>query len=260
MKKTIRYYSHLSWFHFREPFSDLKTSFVTFFLYAFFVVLLSQLWQRYNSLNSLFIKSEVLLYLGVTESLFMTFLRSKNIITASEDFAIGLVRPRLWLVRECATLISTTLSQRLLFAAVLVPTLVLSGAWPSQFPHVYLRLFSIFVILALPQALISLTFSTLRLSFAQTDYFILPFGKIFLALGGVFGPLSDYGEPWRSIFLQLPGSDLFFQPAYFVVKGSFHQMDALHWLGRIGALCMIFLILNLYLYRRGRRSFQGWGG
>jgi hypothetical protein len=260
MKKSLRYYFHLSWFHFREPFSDLKTSFVTFFLYAFFVVLLTQLWQRYNSLNSLFIRNEVLLYIGVTESLFMTFLRSNSIVAASEDFAISLVRPRHWFIRECVTLLSTTFGQRLIFAAILIPTLALNGAWPSQFPVVYLRYFSIYVILALPQALISLTFSTLRLSFPQTDYFILPFGKIFLALGGVFGPLSDYGEPWRTLFLQLPGSGLFFQPAYFVVKGSFYQTDSLHWLGRIGFLCIFFLLLNVYLYRKGRRSFQAWGG
>ena len=94
----------------------------------------------------------------------------------------------------------------------------------------------------------------------ETRYLVLPITKIFLALGGVFGPLADYGEPGKSIFLQLPASDLFFQVGHFCVKGEFYQISTLEWFLRIAFWIIVFFILNLAFFNFARKRHQSFGG
>jgi hypothetical protein len=244
----------------REPFTDFLATGITYVLYCFFVWLLSMVWMRFNAHNSLFTFKQVLLYIGVTELLFMSFLSLRAITGATEDFALFLARPRSWVGREIMANIGMNLGKRLLFALSLIGFSYLLGAQPEDPPAFLARLALLLVLLALPQALIATLFSTLRLTFPQSDYFVLPFSKIFLALGGVFGPLSDYGEPWRWVFLNLPGADLFFQPAFFAVHGYFFETDFANWALRLIVLNAVLLIVTLFFYQRGRRAYQAWGG
>jgi hypothetical protein len=260
MLRELRYYCLFAWFRLREPFTDFKATGVLYILYCFFIWILSHVWLKYNVSTENFNYKTVFLYVGVTEMLFMSFLITRNITSGSEDFALFLARPRSWLGREIAANIGQALGRRLLFAASLVVFSFILGVHPISYPAFLVRIFALLLLLALPQALISALFSSLRLSYPQTDYFILPFGKLFLALGGVFGPLSDYGQPWREIFLQLPGSDLFFQPAYFAVHGHFFMTDASHWLMRLGIIQLVLFLLLFSFYRRGRHLYQAWGG
>lgn len=257
-KAELRYYLHLGSFRLREPFTDFRATGITYLLYCFFIWLLSHVWLKYHAAGSRFAYESVFLYIGVTEMLFMSFLSQRSIAGSTEDFALFLARPRSWVGRELTANIGTNLGKRLLFlTSLLVFALVLRIPWDLGFLG---RALLLLAALALPQALLATLFSTLRLSFPQTDYFILPFSKLFLALGGVFGPLSDYGEPWRGIFLQLPGSDLFFQPAYFAVHGEFYETSAAQWLLRQLILNSALLAILLFFYRRGRRHYQAWGG
>lgn len=256
----FRYYGQLLVFRLKEPFTDFRATAITYGLYCFFVYLLAAVWQRFHAGESLFSYEQVFLYVGITELLFMSFLLPRQISGSTEDFALFLARPRSWVGREIAANIGAAAGKRLLFLACLLTFALLLGQLPDQPAGFCLRALFLLCVLALPQALLSTFFSSLRLSFPQTDYFILPFSKLFLSLGGVFGPLSDYGEPWRSIFLQLPGSDLFFQPAYFAVHGSFYQMSATHWMLRLFGINAVLLALVLFFYRRGRAKYQAWGG
>jgi hypothetical protein len=256
----FRFYFTLGKFRFREPFTDIRSTGVTYFLYCFFIWLLSQVWFRYNAEGSVFSYAEVFLYIGVTEMLFMSFLNLRQISNGSEDFALFLTRPRSWLGREIVANIGSALGKRIMFLLSLMIFSSFLGLGPAHPLEFVGRVTILLGMLSLPQALIATLFSTLRLSYPQTDYFVLPFSKLFLALGGVFGPLSDYGEPWREIFLYLPGSDLFFQPAYFAVHGSFYQTSPSAWAFRQVILHGLIFGLVLFFYRKGRRSYQAWGG
>lgn len=260
LKAEARYYVRLAYFRMREPFTDFRATGITYLLYCFFIWLLSRVWLKFNGGTSDFTYAEVFFYIGVTEMLFMSFLNARLITTGSEDFSLFLARPRSWMGRELAANIGSALGRRLLFCASLATLALLLQLAPEGLPGVAGRIAILLAVLAIPQALIATLFSALRLSFPQTDYFILPFGKLFLSLGGVFGPLSDYGEPWRSLFLNLPGSDLFFQPAYFAVHGHFYRTNAVDWALRQVLIDSVLFALLWIFYRRGRRNFQAWGG
>lgn len=192
--------------------------------------------------------------------LFMSFLNTRQISSGSEDFSLFLARPRSWLGREVTANIGTAFGKRLLFFLSLVIFASILQIAPEDPTGFVARSAFLIVVLALPQALIATLFSTLRLSYPQTDYFILPFSKLFLSLGGVFGPLSDYGEPWRKIFLLLPGSDLFFQPAFFAVHGAFYETTFTAWLMRQVIIDSVLIVVLFYFYQKGRKTFQAWGG
>jgi hypothetical protein len=260
MLTEFRYYFLLMKFRLREPFTDFRATAITYTLYCFFIWLLSLVWLRYNAANSHFSYAQVFLYIGVTEMFFMSFLSTRLIASSTEDFSLFLARPRSWVGRELAANIGSSLGKRILFATSLIAFSYLLRVYPDHLGKFIARIVFLFIVLALPQALLSALFSSLRLSFPQSDYFILPFSKLFLSLGGVFGPLSDYGEPWRGIFLKLPGSDLFFQPAYFAVHGYFYETNSLAWFLRVCAIDAVLGLLLFFFYRRGRRVFQAWGG
>ncbi len=190
----------------------------------------------------------------------MTFLRTKLIRDGTEDFSLSLARPRSWIGRELFSYMGGAFGGRLAFLLVLILLAVLTRRQPADWWSFFARVFVILIVLAPCQALFVAVFSSLRLSFPQTDYFVLPVSKVFLALGGVFGPLSDYGSPYREIFLQLPGSDLFFQPAHYVLFGYFFEISFVEWLLRIGAFCLVMLLMLLLALHMGKSRFQSWGG
>lgn len=260
MRAELRYYFLMMKFRLKEPFTDFRATAITYLLYCFFIWLLSLVWLRYNSGGSHFRYEQVFLYIGVTEMFFMSFINSRVIAGATEDFALFLARPRSWLGREIAANAGNALGKRIMFGLSLLIFSAILHVRPENYLLFVLRLLALLLLLAPAQALVVTLFSSLRLSHPQTDYFILPFSKLFLALGGVFGPLSDYGEPWRGIFLQLPGSDLFFQPAHFAVHGYFYGMDFTTWLLRLTAFNLFLTILVFIFYYRGRRFYQAWGG
>jgi hypothetical protein len=256
----LRYYFILGSFRAKEHFTDWSSNAIAYVLYCFFIWVLAFVWSKFKMLNSDFDYDHVFYYIGVTELLFMTFLSSRSIVSATEDFSLSLVRPRSWIAREIVANLGSCIGKRLLYFFALVVFSQIMRVHIEDFGQFIFRLFILMFLLALPQALLSTLFSALRLSFPQTDYFILPFGKLFLSLGGVFGPLSDYGEPYKTWLLKLPGSDLFFQPAYFAVFGKFYQSSIADWLMRIIAIQIGLFLLLLFFYRRGRRNYQAWGG
>lgn len=258
--KDLRYYFFLFKFKFKEPFSDLKATGITYALYCFFIWILAHVWLKFNSTNSVFTFETVIVYIGISELFFMSFLSTRQLNEATEDFSLFLARPRSWLGREIIGNMAMNFGKRSLYLLTLILFIFAIQITRLNIIDILLRASVFLILLALPQALLATMFSTLKLSYPQTDYFVLPFSKLFLALGGVFGPLSDYGEPWRSIFLKMPGSDLFFQPAYFVTHGSFYQMTFLDWLTRIIIIQSILIVIVLFYYRKGRKNFQSWGG
>lgn len=258
--ESIRFNARHAWFNLREQFSDLPTAVASNILLPFFIWILSQVWDRFNSHLNNFSFAQIIIYLGVTETLYMTFLRTASINRASGDFSIALARPRSWLATSFSGLVGRSLGSRifmLLFLALFLPVL---GAHVSEAGSATLRLLMLLPWLSIMQGLVALSFSIAQVLWHQTNYFLLPFGKIFLVLGGVWGPLSDFSEPWKKWLLVLPPSDLFFQPAYFCVFNRFYGITPVEWLLRTAVLAISLTLTNFYFFRVAKSRHQSYGG
>lgn len=71
-------------FSFRESWTNLANGLVGFLLFPLFMFILAQMWKKFNSHLGNYTYKEILAYIGVTEILFLTFLRSGNINQAME--------------------------------------------------------------------------------------------------------------------------------------------------------------------------------
>ncbi len=256
----MTFYLRLGWFQFREQFSDIASGLVGYLLFPFFMFVLAKMWERFNAYQGNFTFTEVMSYVAVTEIYFMTFLRGAVYGRASADFSLSLARPRNWLAMSFAGIFARTLSARtLLWVTFLIFAPLL------QIPHATLTVVAsralLFLLpLTIWSTLFSLLFASAQVFWEKTQFFTLPISKIFLALGGVFGPLNDFSEPWRGMMIALPSSDIFFQVGYFCVRGEFYQLTPLEWLARVGIQCAILAILAAVFFRVARRYHQSYGG
>jgi hypothetical protein len=257
---SMTFYVRYGWFQLRERFTDLASSVAYLLLYPFFIWLLAQMWGRFNAYQGNYSLSEVYVYLSITELLFMTFLRSPFMNRANADFSITLARPRSWLRLALAGQIGATLGGRLVYSSAALVVLHLLDISSSLIFTSFLRLLMFLPILGVIEALMASLLQCAQLIWHETRYLTLPISKIFLALGGVFGPLADYGEPGRSIFLELPASDMFFQVGHFCLRGEFYQMTILEWCLRMALWTLIFLFLAVICSRYARKHHQSFGG
>ena len=255
-----RFHLRFGLFSVREQFGDVRASLAANALIPFFVWLLSRLWERFNGSQGNFTLAEIVVYIGLTEVLYMTFVRPASVGRASCDFSIALARPRSWLVTSFSGLVGRSLGGRLFMLAILIPVFPLMGAESSHVGTSMLRLFLLLPWLALLQGLMALFFAIAQVLWHKTDYFFLPVGKVFLVLGGVWGPIADFNEPWRGWLLKFPPSDLFFQPAYFCIKGHFYGLSGTEWFLRTGLLALFLLIVNVFFFRIAKTRHQSFGG
>jgi hypothetical protein len=260
MQERIRFYGRWSAFQFQERFTDLGGTVAFLLLYPFFIWLLVQMWGRFNSSQMNYTREEMAIYVSITELLFLTFLRSSFLQRSQADFSIGLSRPRSWVAMTFVGQFGSSFGGRILYAILALIFVPLLGVPITQILEAFYRLLFLLPILGVIEALLSTLLATAQIRWHETRYFVLPTTKIFLALGGVFGALADYGEPGRSLFLRLLPSDLFFQPAHFCVKGSFYQLSLGEWLGRLGLWTVTLSIGGYFFYRSSRRVHQSFGG
>lgn len=260
MNSSLRFHLKNATFSFKESWTNLANSIVGFMLFPVFMFVLAKMWEKFNGHLGNYTYKEMIAYIGVTEILFMTFLRSGNVQAASSDFSISLARPRSWLASQYSALYGKTLGARLVLTTLFLPLLILFGLEISFSVNVVLRLLVFLIPLGVFQALYSLIFSCAHVRFEVTNYLTLPFGKLFLIFGGVFAPISDFSEPAKSILLKLPPSDLFFQPAYYTIKGSFYQMTFGQWITRLGIQFIILVLLNIWFFKSSRKYHQSFGG
>lgn len=256
----MNFYLRVAWFNVREQFSSFSQALGIIFIYPFFMWLLTRVWERYNGSMKTFTAAEVTLYIGMTELLFMSFLGHKSVGRAAADFSFALARPRPWLVVAFAGIFGRTLGMRFLFFGFLFLYLPFFGiAWDDGFAAMG-RLALILLPLTLVHALVPLFFSSAQVYWEQTEYLILPVSKIFLVFGGVFGPLIDYSEPWKSWLLVLPPSDLFFQPAYYCLRGEFSGITLQQWIFRVSAQALCLILLNRWFFKFAKKNHQSYGG
>ncbi|MBX7232039.1 MAG: hypothetical protein K1X29_08130 [Bdellovibrionales bacterium] len=255
-----RFHFRHAWFNLREQFSDIPTALAANALIPFFVWILSNVWQRFNSHQGNFTFEQVIVYIGITELLFMTFVRAPSVSRASGDFSISLARPRSWLVISFSGLVGRSIGGRIFMLCLLICVFPILGTDLAEISKAVLRLLILLPWLGIIQGLFALFFSVAQVLWHQTNYFLLPFGKIFLVLGGVWGPIADFSEPWRKWLLILPPSDIFFQPAYFCVKGNFYGISVFEWFLRTSFLILVLTVINIYFFKMAKTRHQSYGG
>lgn len=259
-RESAFFHLHHAWFNRREQFADIPAALAANALIPFFVWLLARVWLKFNSAQANFSLEEIVIDIGMTELLFITFIRLNSISRASGDFSIALARPRSWLMTSFSGLIGRATGGRVFMLTLLLCAFPLLGAKPSHTFWPILRLLLLPLWLGVLQGLFALLFASAQVLWHQTNYFILPFGKIFLVLGGVWGPVADFSEPWKDIILRLPPADLFFQPIYFCVKGQFYHLSVESWIARTAILAVVLVVLNVWFFNVARERHQSYGG
>lgn len=254
------FYLRFALFQLRERFNDLGSSLAYIVMYPFFVWLLTQMWERFNASQGNYSKNEVYVYLAITELLFMGFMRSSFLQRFGSDFSLSLARPRSWLWMGFFGQVGTTSGTRLIYFAIACLTLPLLGVPGELMLSALGRLLLLLPLLGIAEALLANIMASAQVLWFETKYFMLPLSKIFLALGGVFGPLIDYAEPGRSLFMSTPAADLFFQVGHYCVKGSFYQLSELAWLMRILIWISLFGVINMVFFRYAKTKHQSFGG
>lgn len=257
---VIRFHFRNAVFSFRESFSNIANGVVGFLLFPLFMFILAKMWQKFNSHLGNYTYLEVVAYIGVTEILFMTFLRAANISAASSDFSLSLARPRSWLAMQFSSLYGKTLGTRLLMTALFLPILIFFGVGIQDALIMTFRVLILLIPLGILQGLYSLLFSSAHVRWEMTSYLTLPFGKLFLIFGGVFAPVSDFSEPARTWLLRMPPSDIFFQPGYYVIKGVFYELSTVEWIFRVTLQMLVLIALNIWFFHRSRKYHQSYGG
>lgn len=258
--ESARFHVRHAWFNIREQFADLRAVLASNAVLPFFVWLLSRVWERFNGSRGNFTLSEVVIYIGIGEVLYMTFVRPASISRASGDFSLALARPRSWLMTSFSGIAGRALGGRILMLLMLAPVLPALGADPRTVLTATIRFGMMLGWLTVLQGLVALLFASAQILWHQIDYFLLPVGKVFLVLGGVWGPICDFSEPWRSWLLRLPPSDLFFQPAYYCVKGEFYDLSAAEWIARTCGLALVLILANVGFFRLAKTRHQAFGG
>ena len=117
--ESARFHTRHAWFNLKEQFSDIPSGLATNALIPFFVWLLAQVWERFNAHQANFTLKEVIVYIGITELLYMTFVRPASISRASGDFSISLSRPRSWLATSFSGLVGRSLGGRVFLSFIL---------------------------------------------------------------------------------------------------------------------------------------------
>lgn len=260
MNSSVPFYSRLAVFSFREELSGIANAIGRLALYPFFVWLLAIMWQKFARHSTHFSLAELFLYVGITEIIQMNTLRFDSLQRASSDFSLSLARPRSWLTMQAVALFGRTLGKMFiqsLFFVVVISLMV--GSLVSTLETVG-RFFALITVIAAFDALFSVMFASGKVIWENVTYFRLPVTKFFLVFGGVLAPISDFSEPFRSILLALPFSDVVFQPAYFAVKGEFFGLSATEWCLRLAVYCAVLALFNVWLFGNAKRKHQSYGG
>ncbi len=258
--RTLNFYGRYGFFQLKERFSDLGQSLSYLLLYPLLILVLTAMWNRFNAYQGNYTREEIYVYIAIAELLFLTFLRSAFLQRSQADFSMGLARPRSWLGLTFAGQFGATFGGRLIYCVCAIPALMLMGVPAGLVIQAFARLVILLPLLGIMEALMASILASAQLLWQETRYLVLPITKIFLALGGVFCPLADYGEPGRSIFLQSPASDLFFQVGHYCLKGEFYQLSQEQWITRILTWMLVFALANLVFFRYARKRHQSWGG
>lgn len=260
MTSALRFHARNGWFALRETFSDVAAGIAGFLLFPFFLFMLSKIWERFSAFQGNFTRDELLAYVAVTEILFMTFFFGAGIMRSAADFSISLARPRSWMAMQFSTAFGRCLGSRLIYIVVAMAALPILGASFEITVRTLLRLLVLLPLMGILQALCIVILASAKVMWEQTQYLILPISKVFLALGGVFSPLVDYGEPWRSWLIPLPPADWFFQAGYWCIRGTTYGISPTAWLLRIVASIAALALLSALFHGVARRHHQSYGG
>jgi hypothetical protein len=260
LARTLTFYGRYGYFQLKERFSDRGQAVTYIVFYPLLILVLTAMWNRFNAYQGHYTRPEIHVYIAIEELLFLTFLRSAFLQRSQADFSMGLARPRSWLALTIAGQFGATLGSRLIYVLSAIPALFLMGVSASLIGEALGRLLLFLPLLGVMESLMASILASAQLLWHETRYLVLPITKIFLALGGVFCPLADYGEPGRSIFLESPASDLFFQVGHYCLKGEFYQLSSLQWMLRILIWLLIFYGLSRMVFHLARQRHQSWGG
>ena len=259
-KWDIKFYSGLAWSGLSEEFEGAVGAVSRIILYPFFVWIMAKLWEKYGGPSSAFAPYELIFYIGVTEAIFLVLMQQNAISRAMGDFSLSLARPRAWLPTIGSLAFGKTLGKLFLNYLVFICVAIALTGKIQETILVSTRLLMLLPIIALLDSLYVLFFAIAQVRWAVIGYLRHPLSRLFLVLGGVFIPLNDVKEPLKSIFLNLPFSDIIFQAAHFAIRGEFYAFSYIEWFLRIFVQISVLLILSIVCFKKAVFYHQSFGG
>lgn len=257
MSCSIRFYRKFALFSLQEEQSSLSSTIAGFILYPCFIWIFSKLWLGINQNISTLGTLKVFSYIGLTEILFMTCLRSIDL--GGADFSLSFVRPKKWPLYTSVSIFSRTLYRRALFLLLYVIIMpLLTGDFLLNVSAA-VCFFVFLPLLTLIDTLYSFILACIQIQFHEVKTFRHLFGKLFLIFGGVLAPLSDLPPQWRCFFLNTPFSDIVFQPCYFSIQGEFYQLSLISWLLRVFVQILVLFAICRVIYHYSRNHYHNFG-
>ena len=112
------FYLKNSIFGFMEEWSSISHALAQCLLYPFFVWMFARLWAGLSESHNTFNFSELLIYIGLTEIIFLTSLRGPLVDIAVTDFSITLTKPRCWPIYVGSLIFGRQLGRRLILLVI----------------------------------------------------------------------------------------------------------------------------------------------
>jgi hypothetical protein len=259
-QNIVSFYRNIAWFGFCEQLGSIASAMTGLMIFPFFVFLMGALWKGFNQTISTFSFNEVIVYITINEMLFITFIRNSLIGKSTGNFTLLLARPRSWIGINFANVFGKTIGNRLIYIPIIIVLFLLYGISLEKSLCYIFKILLFLPLVTVISSLYNLFLAVSQLRWHQVEYVVLPLSKIFLVFGGVFVPLIDYAENYRKILLYLPPSDLFFQPAHYIIKGSFYGMSTLEWCIKIAIQILVLIFFIIKFFNSSKKHYQSYGG
>ncbi|HND84277.1 MAG TPA: hypothetical protein PLU50_00655 [Pseudobdellovibrionaceae bacterium] len=258
--EVLRFYLYRAWFAFKETWVNFWVPLAGYLLFPVFVIVLSQIWNRFHAHRGNFTYNEILIYIGFVEIFYMTFLPFRVVQASAGDFSLYLARPRPFLLVYGSIFFGRTNGSRVIFTAILAVFLILSGLAPQVVLECSARFLFLLIPLAFMQVLYGLLLVCFFVRWHDTKYFMIAIGKVIMIFGGVFSPLTEYSSNHQPWIEWNPFADIFFQPGHFIVKGFFYQISALQWLQRFSLHAIVMAFIVWIFFKLSKKHHQSLGG
>lgn len=258
--KSLKFYIRNAFFGFTEEWSSLSNAIAQISLYPFFIWIFASLWMGLSGIENTFNFHKLIVYIGLTQILFLTTLRGNLVDDAATNFLLTLTKPRSWLIYVGTLIFGRQLGRRLILLLVFILIVpVLSHDIDLTLKSAF-KFLTLLPVLCIIETLYSLIFSCLQLCMNEIKYFRLAITKIFMVFGGVFTPLNDLSYPYSKILINTPIADIIFQPCYYCLTGHFFEITISLWLFRVGLQIIFCLLIVQLLFIVTKSHQQSFGG
>lgn len=260
MNTSLKFYGKNIFCGFIEEWSNIFNLLAQCISYPLFVWIFAKLWVNLTGYNGTFSFDELVIYIGLTQIIFLTTLRGPMVDISDYEFLMTLTKPRYWPGYIGSLIFSKRLGRRfilLLIFLIFIPMII--SNYRLSFISAF-RFITFLPLLCIFEMFYTFLIVCAQINYLELKYFRMTLTKVIMICGGVITPLCDIGHSLSSIFIKLPIADIIFQPCYFCLKGNFYKITSEEWLTHIIVQFIFLVILSQIVYMITIKNHQCYGG